>query len=134
MDEKFPRAEIEAAGYRAVYAGQKTYNGVAILSRAPAQDIVTDIHGMDDPQRRVLAATFDGVRVLNLYVPNGESLESDKYRYKLNWLAKLTDWMRAELSHHSRLVVLGKEEFMVSEPFDRREDSLIARRREAQTS
>jgi exodeoxyribonuclease-3 len=107
VDEKFPRADIEAAGYRAVYAGQKTYNGVAILSRAPAQEPVTDIPGLDDAQRRVLAATLDGVRVLNLYVPNGESVESDKYRYKLDWLAKLTDWIRTELSEHPRLVVLG---------------------------
>ena len=107
VDEKFPRADFEAAGYRAVYAGQKTYNGVAILSRAPAQDLVTDIPGLEDTQRRVLAATFGGVRVLNLYVPNGESVESDKYRYKLDWLAKLTDWIRAELSGHPQLLVLG---------------------------
>jgi exodeoxyribonuclease-3 len=107
IDEKFPRAEIEAAGYRATYAGQKTYNGVAILSRAPAQDLMTDIPGLEDLQRRVLAATFDSVRVINLYVPNGESVESDKYRYKLAWLAKLTDWLRVELRDHSRLVVLG---------------------------
>jgi exodeoxyribonuclease-3 len=107
VDEKFPRAEIEAAGYRAIYAGQKTYNGVAILSRTPAQNSVSDIPGLDDTQRRVLAATIDGVRVLNLYVPNGESVESDKYRYKLDWLAKLNDWVRTELSRHPRLVVLG---------------------------
>jgi len=107
VDENFPRAEIEAAGYHAEYAGQKTYNGVALLSRQPAQDVVTGIPGLDDVQRRVLAATFAGVRVINLYVPNGESVESDKYRYKLDWLAKLTGWIRAELSGHPRLVVLG---------------------------
>ncbi|HJW81357.1 MAG TPA: exodeoxyribonuclease III, partial [Acidiferrobacterales bacterium] len=107
LDENFPRADIEAAGYRAVYAGQKTYNGVAIFSRAPAQEVVTDIPGLDDAQRRVLAATFDGVRVVNLYVPNGESVESDKYRYKLNWLAALTAWIKQELAAHPRLVVLG---------------------------
>ncbi|HJX18888.1 MAG TPA: exodeoxyribonuclease III [Acidiferrobacterales bacterium] len=107
VDEKFPRAEIEAAGYCSVYAGQKTYNGVALLSRQPAQDVVSAIPGFDDAQRRVLAATFNGVRVLNLYVPNGESVESDKYRYKLDWLAALTAWMQQQLATHPRLVVLG---------------------------
>jgi len=107
VDENFPRAEIEAAGYHAVYAGQKTYNGVALLSREPAQSVVTGIPGLDDVQRRVLAATFNGVRVINLYVPNGESVESDKYRYKLNWLEALTAWIKQELAAHPRLVVLG---------------------------
>jgi exodeoxyribonuclease-3 len=107
VDEKFPRAEIEAAGYRSVYAGQKTYNGVALLSRVPAQDVVSGIPGFDDVQRRVLAATFDGVRVIDLYVPNGESVESDKYRYKLSWLEALTAWIKQELAAHPQLVVLG---------------------------
>jgi len=107
VDENFPRAEIEAAGYHAVYAGQKTYNGVALLSHEPAQNVVTGIPGLDDVQRRVLAATFNGVRVINLYVPNGESVESDKYRYKLNWLEALTAWIKQELAAHPRLVVLG---------------------------
>jgi exodeoxyribonuclease-3 len=107
VDEKFPRAEIEATGYHAVYAGQKTYNGVALLSRQPAQHLVTDIHGLDDHQRRVLAATIDGTRVINLYVPNGESVESDKYRYKLDWLEKLAAWIERELATYPRLVVLG---------------------------
>jgi exodeoxyribonuclease-3 len=107
VDEKFPRAEIEAAGYRSVYAGQKTYNGVALLSRVPAQDVVSGIPGYDDVQRRVLAATFDGVRVIDLYVPNGESVESDKYRYKLNWLEALTAWVKQELATYSQLIILG---------------------------
>ena len=107
VDEKFPLAAIEAAGYRALYAGQKTYNGVALLSRAPGGGVVTTIPGLDDPQRRVLAASVDGVRVINLYVPNGESVGSDKYRYKLDWLARLTDWLRTELVSHPQLVVLG---------------------------
>jgi len=107
IDEKFPRAEIEAAGYHAVYAGQKTYNGVALLSRQPAQNVVSGIPGLDDVQQRVLAATFDDVRVINLYVPNGERVESDKYRYKLNWLEALTAWIQQELAVHPRLVVLG---------------------------
>jgi len=107
VDEKFPRAEIEAAGYRAVFAGQRTYNGVAILSRAEASGIVVDIPGLDDPQRRILAATLGDLRVLNLYVPNGESVESDKYRYKLDWLARLTAWVQAELKAYPKLVMLG---------------------------
>jgi len=107
IDEKFPRAEIEAAGYQAVYAGQKTYNGVALLSRQPAQNVVSGIPGFNDAQQRVLAATFNGVRVIDLYVPNGESVESEKYRYKLGWLEALTGWIRQELTAHPRLVALG---------------------------
>ncbi|HWP90474.1 MAG TPA: exodeoxyribonuclease III, partial [Burkholderiales bacterium] len=86
-DPKFPVAEIRAAGYEVQYSGQKTYNGVAILSKAPATAALTLVPGFDDPQKRVLAATLDGVRVVCLYVPNGQSVESDKYRYKLDWLA-----------------------------------------------
>lgn len=106
-DEKFPRAEIEAAGYYSVYAGQKTYNGVALLSREPVQDVVSGIPGFDDVQKRVLAATVGGIRVIDLYVPNGESVDSDKYRYKLNWLDALTVWIRQELAAHPQVVVLG---------------------------
>ena len=107
VDEKFPVADIATAGYRALYSGQKTYNGVAILSRAPGTDELTAIPGLDDPQRRVLAATFGELRVINLYVPNGESVASDKYRYKLNWLAQLAAWLETELAAHPRLIVLG---------------------------
>jgi exodeoxyribonuclease III len=107
VDEKFPHAEFAAAGYHAVYAGQKTYNGVALLSRRAAQDLITDIPGLDDHQRRVLAATVYDTRVINLYVPNGESVESDKYRYKLDWLEKLSAWLTHELAATPRLVVLG---------------------------
>jgi exodeoxyribonuclease-3 len=106
-DEKFPVAEIEAAGYRPLYSGQRTYNGVALLSRTAGHSVLTDLPGLDDPQRRVLAATFGDVRVIDLYVPNGESVESDKYRYKLGWLVKLADWLTIELRQHPRLVVLG---------------------------
>jgi len=106
-DEKFPREEIERFGYQAVFSGQKTYNGVAILSRDPASDIVRDIPGFSDPQRRVLAATIGTVRIVDLYVPNGESIESDKYRYKLDWLAHLTRWLQREREAHARMVVLG---------------------------
>ncbi len=103
----FPMAEIEAAGYRALYAGQKTYNGVAVLTRAEAVDPVTAIPGFEDAQKRVLAATVDGVRVVCLYVPNGQSVGSDKYYYKLDWLDALIVWLRDELQRHPRLAVLG---------------------------
>lgn len=106
-DPDFPTLDIAEAGYRAVFAGQKTYNGVAILSRLPARDIVTDLPGLDDPQRRVLGATIGGTRVLNLYVPNGQAVGSDKYAYKLAWLDKLTAWLETELAQHPRLVMLG---------------------------
>jgi exodeoxyribonuclease-3 len=106
-DHNFPVEAIARAGYQACYAGQKTYNGVAILALAPPGETVTGIPGFEDPQRRVLAATLDGVRIINLYVPNGESVESDKYRYKLAWLAALTAWLREELARHPRLAVLG---------------------------
>ncbi len=106
-DENFPLLDIEAAGYHAVYAGQKTYNGVAILSREPATDIVTDIPDLDDPQRRILGATIAGVRVLNLYVVNGSEVGSDKYAYKLNWLDKVTAHIREQLQQHPLFVTLG---------------------------
>jgi len=106
-DEDFPRAEIEAAGYHAVFVGQKTYNGVATLSRVAGSDATPGIAGFDDPQKRVLAATYDGVRVVNVYVPNGESVGSDKFAYKLDWLERLRAHLRDELRRHPRLVLLG---------------------------
>ena len=107
VDEQFPLAELEAAGYNAVFAGQKTYNGVAILSKSPATDVVTDIPDLDDPQRRILAATIDGVRIVNLYVVNGAEVGSDKYAYKLDWLAKVTAWLQQQAALYPQLVVLG---------------------------
>jgi exodeoxyribonuclease-3 len=107
VDADFPVAELAAAGYRAVYSGQKTYNGVAVLSRAEATDVVTDPAGLDDPQRRILAVTVEGVRVVDLYVPNGGEVGCDKYRYKLDWLSRVRGWLRSELERHPRLVVLG---------------------------
>lgn len=106
-DADFPTLDLANVGYQAVFAGQKTYNGVAILSRLNASDLVIDLPGMNDPQRRVLAATVGGVRVINLYVPNGQAVGSDKYAYKLAWLEALTGWLRDELARHSRLIVLG---------------------------
>lgn len=106
-DEKFPAADIEAAGYRAVFSGQKTYNGVAIISRSEASDVVTDMPGFDDPQRRLHAATIDGVRVVNIYIPNGQEVGSEKYDYKFRWLNAFRDFLKNELTEHKRLIVLG---------------------------
>lgn len=108
-DDKFPSAEIEATGYRAIYCGQKTYNGVAILSRLDhePQDVVTDLAGLVDHQRRVLAATYGDLRFINLYVPNGSEVDSEKYVYKLGWLGRLTDYLKEQLQQHPRLVVVG---------------------------
>ncbi|MBK8185536.1 MAG: exodeoxyribonuclease III [Candidatus Competibacteraceae bacterium] len=106
-DSDFPTLDMAEVGYQAIFSGQKTYNGVAILSRLPARDLITDLPEFNDPQRRVLAATIGGVRVLNLYVPNGQTVGSDKYIYKLDWLRKLDAWIATELSQHSKLVVLG---------------------------
>lgn len=106
-DNKFPVAEIAAAGYRPLYNGQKTYNGVAILSLTAGTDPVVAIPALEDPQRRVLAATINGVRVICIYVPNGESVDSDKYQYKLKWLAALNAWLTDELVRYPRLALLG---------------------------
>jgi exodeoxyribonuclease-3 len=107
VDEAFPVPEIEGAGYRAVFSGQKTYNGVAVLSREPAREVVRDLPGLEDPQRRVLAATVGDVRVFNVYVPNGQSVGSEKYAYKLEWLETLRAAVAQELVRHPRLVLLG---------------------------
>jgi len=107
VDEQFPVEAIEQAGYQVVYSGQKTYNGVAILSRSTAEDVVTDIPDLDDPQRRILAATVDGVRVINLYVVNGKEVGSDKYEYKLHWLDKVTQYIESQTQQYSDVVVLG---------------------------
>ncbi len=108
-DDRFPVAELEAAGYGARFVGQKTYNGVALLTRlaAPATDVVADIPGFEDDQKRVLSATVDGVRVVSVYVPNGQSVGSDKFAYKLRWMTALRDWLRGELATHERLAVVG---------------------------
>jgi len=106
-DENFPVEAIEAAGYHCVYSGQKTYNGVAILSKTPAADILTDIPGLDDPQRRILGATIGNVRVLNLYVVNGQEVGSVKYDYKLLWLEKVAAHVREQLGRHPHFVTLG---------------------------
>ncbi len=106
-DDKFPRQEIEAAGYQVVHSGQKTYNGVAILARQPIEEVQAGIPGFADEQKRVLAASVGGVRVVCVYIPNGQSLDSDKYQYKLRWLDALIAWIGEERGRHPGLVLLG---------------------------
>jgi exodeoxyribonuclease-3 len=107
QDADFPDTELAAAGYHSVFSGQKTYNGVAILSRVPATDVQLGIPGYQDEQKRVIAATFGDIRVVDVYIPNGQSIDSDKYQYKLGWLAALHDWLKQELLRYPKLVLLG---------------------------
>lgn len=107
QDPDFPREEIESAGYEVVYSGQKTYNGVAIIAKQSPQDIVTDVEGLDDPQRRILVATVGDIRVINLYVVNGSEVGSEKFEYKLHWLEQVTKHINIELEKHKKVVVLG---------------------------
>lgn len=106
-DDQFPADEICEAGYEVSYSGQKTYNGVAILSRQQQLDLVTDVPGLDDPQRRILAATIDGVRLINLYVVNGQEVGSEKYDWKLHWLDKVSDYIEKQFEEYEKLVVVG---------------------------
>jgi len=106
-DADFPREEIEALGMCVVFSGQRTYNGVALLARTPIEDVVAGIPGFDDEQRRVLAGTVAGVRVVDVYVPNGQTVGSEKYAYKLRWLEALRGYVADQLARHERLVVLG---------------------------
>ncbi|HJU39501.1 MAG TPA: exodeoxyribonuclease III [Tahibacter sp.] len=106
-DAKFPDTDIAALGYRCVFSGQKTYNGVALLAREMPVDIVTDVAGLDDPQRRILIASVGDLRIANLYVVNGQEVGSEKYKYKLDWLARVTDHLANEAAKHKNLVVLG---------------------------
>ena len=110
QDEKFPRVELEAAGYAARFTGQRTYNGVALLVRdgmGPMTDVVEALPGFVDEQKRVIAATVAGIRVIDFYVPNGQSIDSDKYRYKLDWCRAATAFLAAELARYPRLAVMG---------------------------
>jgi exodeoxyribonuclease-3 len=106
-DPGFPRQDIEALGWQVAFSGQRTYNGVALLARAAPADVIAGIPGFADEQKRVLAATIGGVRVIDVYVPNGQAVGSDKYEYKLRWLAALRDYVAAELARHPQLVILG---------------------------
>lgn len=106
-DQNFPVEVLKAAGYQAVYAGQKTYNGVAILSREAATDVDVENPFFADPQRRIIAATINGIRLINLYVPNGESVGSAKYEYKLLWIEKMAEYLQQQLQRYSKLAVVG---------------------------
>src|SRR3546814_1639267 len=115
-DEKFPDAVLAGLGYRSVFSGQKTYNGVAILARDRAiDDVQIGIPGFDDEQKRVIAATVDGVRIVNLYVVNGQDVGTEKYAYKLRWLDAVHDWLAAERSeeHTSELQSLMRISYAV---------------------
>ncbi|GJL73696.1 MAG: exodeoxyribonuclease III [Nitrosomonas sp.] len=108
QDESFPVDEILAAGYCSAYVGQKTYNGVALLSKQAGDRIVTALPGFEDVQKRIIAATYEeDVRVACVYVPNGEKVTSEKFHYKLAWLAALEDWLREELLNYPKLALLG---------------------------
>ena len=106
-DDKFPAAEIAAAGYRSQWFGQKTYNGVALLSKTEASDVVRNIPGFTDPLARVITATVEGVRIVGGYFPNGQAPGSDKFEYKMQWLRGLRDWLREEIATHPKLVLMG---------------------------
>lgn len=106
-DDKFPHEALAAAGYQSQCFGQKTYNGVALLSRAPAADVVKNIPGFGDDMARVITATVDGVRVVGAYFPNGQEPGSEKFEYKMEWLTALRRWLKTELESHPQLVLMG---------------------------
>jgi len=106
-DDKFPRDAIEAAGYKVDFFGQKTYNGVALLSRQGATDVVRNIPGFEDDMARVITGTVQGVRVIGAYFPNGQAPDSDKFVYKMKWLDALRAWLHTELQEHPNLVLMG---------------------------
>ncbi|KNZ31580.1 MAG: exodeoxyribonuclease III [Methylibium sp. NZG] len=106
-DDKFPHAAIESAGYLVQWFGQKTYNGVALLSRSPAADVVKNIPGHADEQARVIAGTVSDLRVIGAYFPNGQAPDSDKFQYKLQWMTALREWVRSQLALYPKLILLG---------------------------
>ena len=106
-NDQFPRESLETRGYRVLFSGQKTYNGVAVIGRDSGTDMVTELNGFEDPARRVLAATFGKLRLINLYVPNGQRVDSEKYDYKMRWLDALRGHLSTELSRHEHVAVLG---------------------------
>ncbi len=115
-DDKFPVSEINAAGYQVAFTGQKTYNGVAILSRLPIEDVVKNNPHFDDPQQRIIAATIDGVRFVNAYIPNGQEVDSDKYVYKMAWLKALHEWLGDELARASAAGAAGRLQYRAGRP------------------
>jgi len=106
-DDKYPLEAIREVGYHSIYSGQKTYNGVAVLTKQEAVDPITDVPGLDDPQRRILAVTVGDVRVIDLYVVNGSEVGSEKFAYKMHWLEQVTKFIEAEMQRFEKVVVLG---------------------------
>jgi exodeoxyribonuclease-3 len=106
-DDKFPHAELEAAGYHCQWFGQKTYNGVALLSKTVASDVVKNIPGLDDEQARVITGTVNGIRLIGAYVVNGQAVGSEKFAYKMRWLEALRDFVTEEMKSHTRLALMG---------------------------
>lgn len=106
-DDRFPADALAQAGYQSVFCGQKTYNGVALLSRHPIHDVVTALPHFHDEQKRVIAGTVADTRIISVYCPNGSDLDSPKYTYKLDWFQALAEFVRGELSRHERLAVTG---------------------------
>ena len=106
-DDKFPQALFLEHGYNIAFSGQKSYNGVAIISRYPINNIVTDFMTYNDPQRRIIAASIADLRVINFYVPNGSAIDSDKYHYKLHWLKHAEQFIQTQLNEHSKVIVMG---------------------------
>jgi len=106
-DHNFPRARIEAAGYQVACSGQKTYNGVALLAKAPIEDVSCGNPLFPDEQKRLISGTVDGVRVISAYMPNGQEVGCDKYDYKLRWLDALARWLEGELMSHPQLALCG---------------------------
>lgn len=107
VTEAFPAEALAEAGYASIASGQKTYNGVAVISKRMPTEPVVDLPTFEDPQRRVLSVTVAGLRIVNLYVPNGAAVGSEKYAYKLRWLAALREYLAAELEAHEHVAVLG---------------------------
>lgn len=106
-DDKFPTLAFGEAGYQSQWFGQKTYNGVALLSKTPAQDVIKNIPGFEDEQSRVLCATIEGVRVIGAYFPNGQAPDSGKFVYKMRWLTAMHEWVKEEMAKHPELVLMG---------------------------
>ena len=106
-DDVFPTQAIEDLGYKVAFSGQKTYNGVAVIAKQKPAEMITDIEGLDDPQRRILAATVDDIRIVNLYVVNGQAPGTEKFAYKLNWLQHVTNFLDQQLNDYQNVIVLG---------------------------
>ena len=106
-DDKFPKTEIEAAGYHVAFFGQKTYNGVALIAKHPIVEVVYNIPGFADDMARVITATVNGVRVVGAYFPNGQAPDSDKFVYKMAWLTAMQAFIKDELTRHDKLVLMG---------------------------